>query len=219
MKCRTGHPEFEAAIARAIQALDADMHLTIKEAAERNGLRPQTLRDRYANHRKGLPPPAPSPRFVTPTYIPPPVTSPKRLKKLFIDIETLPNLGYFFDTYSERQIPLDFIEKPKAICSVAWKFSGDKEPSVLYAATPYDDKDILPQVVEVISQADYVIAHYGDGFDFPFIEGRLAANGLPPLPPFASIDTYKLAKKRFRSTLNSNTVSYTHLTLPTICSV
>lgn len=130
------------------------------------------------------------------------------VKELFIDIETLPNLGYFFDVYSDRGIPLDFIEKPKSICTLAYKFSGDESPTVLIAHEPYNDKALLMEFVQIVVQADYVIAHFGDGFDLPFIEGRLFANGLPPLPPFASIDTYKLARNKFKKTLNSNKLDH-----------
>lgn len=213
MTCRTGHPVFEANIAKAIAALDADMRLTIKEAAERHDLRPSTLRERYEIHRKGFIKSKPNtkpkvPQATQPKEPPPEEGRTQKAKILFIDIETLPNLGYFFDTFSDRQIPLDFIEKPKAICSIAYKWRGEDEPTVLYAATPYDDKDILEAIPELTCQADYVVGHYAEGFDFPFIEGRLLVNGLPALPPFATIDTYKLAKKRFKSTLNSNKLDH-----------
>lgn len=131
-----------------------------------------------------------------------------KLKILFIDIETLPNLGYFFDVFSDRGIPLDFIEKPKAICTLAYKYIGDQTPTVLIAHEPYNDKALLVEFSEIVKDADYVVAHFGDGFDMPFIEGRLFANGLPSLPPFATIDTYKLARSRFKKTLNSNKLDH-----------
>lgn len=136
---------------------------------------------------------------------------PKRsslVKELFIDIETLPNRGYFFDVFSDRGIPLDFIENPKSICTLAYKFAGELTPTVLIAHEPYNDRSLLIEFSQIILQADYVIAHFGDGFDMPFIEGRLFANGLPALPPVATIDTYKLARNKFKKTLNSNKLDH-----------
>lgn len=129
-------------------------------------------------------------------------------KILVFDIETLPNRGFFFDIYSDRGIALQFVEKPKCICTAAYKWLGDKETHVLVASSPYDDKSILEDFLPVYEQADYVVGHYGDGFDIPFTAARLAANGLPPLPPVTSIDTYKLAKKHFGKTLNSNRLDH-----------
>lgn len=131
-----------------------------------------------------------------------------KAKMLFFDIETLPNVGYFFDVYSDRGIPLDFIKKPKAIVSLAYKFTGDEAPTVLLASEPYNDSALVKEFSIIAQQADYLVAHYGDGFDIPFIEARLAANKLPPLPPVKTVDTYKLAKRRFKSSLNSNRLDH-----------
>jgi hypothetical protein len=132
----------------------------------------------------------------------------REAKLLFLDIETLPNQGWFFDTYSDRSIPLTFIKRPKAICTIAYKFAGEEKPTVLCAAKPYDDKDILQQILPVVEQAHYVVWHYGEGFDRQFIDGRLLVNGLPALPPVNSIDTYKLARSKFGKTLNSNKLDH-----------
>ena len=58
---------------------------------------------------------------------------------MIYDIETLPNLGYFWDTYSDRAIPLEFIVQPKSICTIAYKWLGQNETYVLVIDKPYDD--------------------------------------------------------------------------------
>lgn len=131
-------------------------------------------------------------------------TSPKTL---IYDIETLPNLGYFWDTISDRAIPLDFVLKPKSICTIAYKWLGEAETYVLVVDTPYDDKPILEQFLPEWSKADYVVAHYSR-FDKPFIAARLMANGLPSLPPVCDICTYKLAKHHFGRSLNGNKLDH-----------
>lgn len=131
----------------------------------------------------------------------------KSNKILIFDIETLPNAGYFFDIYSDRGIPLQFIDKAKSVCTIAYKWYGEEESHVIIAK-PYDDGELLKEFLAVWEQANYAVAHYGDGFDVPFIAGRLAYNGLPSLAPVTTIDTYKLAKKHFGKSLNSNKLDH-----------
>jgi RNase_H superfamily len=126
---------------------------------------------------------------------------------LIYDIETLPNLGYFWDTISDRSIPLDFIVKPKSICTIAYKWYGERETYVLAVDDPYNDKAVLEAFLPEWSKANYVVAHYSR-FDKPFIAARLMANGLPALPPVNDICTYKLAKNHFGRSLNGNKLDH-----------
>lgn len=128
-------------------------------------------------------------------------------KILLYDLEVLPNRGFFFDRFADRGIPLDFIETGKAICTIAYKWRGSEETHVI-TADPYDDKKAITEFAEIRNQADFVCGHFIDGFDEPFLHGRVLANGLPPLKPLPTIDTYKLAKKHFRNTLNSNKLDH-----------
>lgn len=127
---------------------------------------------------------------------------------LVFDIETIPNRGYFFDTFSDRGIPLQFVSKHKSVCTIAYKWLGSDKTEVLVMEEPYSDKSVLEAFLPVYEQARYVVAHYGDGFDIPFLDGRLFANKLGQLPKKRTLDTYKIAKKRFRSTLNSNKLDH-----------
>lgn len=127
---------------------------------------------------------------------------------LIFDIESLPNEGYFFDCFSDRGIPTQFISRPKAVCTIAYKWMGEGKTKVLIAAEPYNDAQLLLDFMTIWDQADYVIAHFGSGFDIPFLAGRLLANGLNPLAPVPVIDTYRLAKKHFGRTLNSNRLDH-----------
>lgn len=123
---------------------------------------------------------------------------------LLFDIETLANQGYFFDTFSDRGIPLQFVRKHKAVCTIAYKWLGSGKTNVLVMDAPYSDKSVLEAFLPIYERAKYVVAHYGDGFDIPFLDGRLFVNKLGQLPKKRSLDTYKVAKKRFGRTLNSN---------------
>lgn len=177
---------------------------TQEEAARNEGVATSTLRMWEYEAKKNT-------QYVPRTDVPhsaprdPPAKSPAKI--LIYDIETLPNLGYFWDTYSDRAIPLGFILKPKSICTIAYKWYGEPETYVLVIDTPYDDKSVLEAFLPEWSKADYAVAHYSR-FDKPFIAARLMANGLPSLPPVNDICTYKLAKSHFGRSLNGNKLDH-----------
>lgn len=128
-------------------------------------------------------------------------------KILFIDLETLPNQGFFFDVFSDRGIPLAFVVRPKSIITISYKWLGDEKATVI-KATPYNDKKALKEFIPHWEEANYIVFHYGNKFDKPFLAARLMVNGLPPLADVATIDTYLLAKKHFGKTLNSNKLDH-----------
>ena len=129
-------------------------------------------------------------------------------KILHFDIETLPNEGYFFDIYSDRGIALQFVKRAKAICCLAYKWHGDDKVVVITSESPYNDANVCSEFLPIYEQADYVVGHYAGGFDIPFLDGRMFANKLKPLPDKNVLDTYKIAKKKFGKTLNSNRLDH-----------
>lgn len=135
-------------------------------------------------------------------------------KKILVwDIENLPNRGYFFRTY-DTTIPNQFVSKTHSIISIAYKFIGDKQTSVIsladfpkeYAKDTYNDKKVVEAFSEVYNSADYIVAHYGDRHDTPMLHTRLLLNNLPPLRNVQTIDTYKLVKRHFK--LNTNKLDH-----------
>jgi uncharacterized protein YprB with RNaseH-like and TPR domain len=136
----------------------------------------------------------------------------KKPKILIYDIESSPNMGYFFDVWNGTN--LNFIVKERSVLTIAYKWYGEKHTTVLsvgddkeqFKEDPYVDIEILRKFQEVLMEADYIVAHYGDKFDMPFLAGRLLINGLKPFPQVTTIDTCKLAKKHFK--LNSNKLDH-----------
>lgn len=135
----------------------------------------------------------------------------KHPRILIWDIETLPNMGYFFGIFDQNINP-NFIIKEKSIVTIAYKFMGDKKAQSISIADfgkikdPYDDKKLIKKFLKIMEEADYMVAHFGDGFDHKFLNSRAFLNNLVAPPPVQTIDTYKLAKKTFN--LNSNRLDY-----------
>lgn len=118
---------------------------------------------------------------------------------LLIDFETLPNLGYTWRKY--EQTVIDF-KQEFCIATFAGKWLGDGKifakglPNYRgYKAGSYDDSKLVLEVRDLLDEADIVVAHNGDTFDFKVANSRMLANGLTPPSPFKTIDTKKLAKR------------------------
>lgn len=130
----------------------------------------------------------------------------KKPRILVLDLESLPNITYAYDLFS--YIKPDMIIQERAIITFAYKWYGEKATYVLKgsASDPYNDKELVQEINNVLAEADYVVAHFGDKFDIPYIRARALINGLEPTPLVTSIDTYKLVKKHFN--LNAKRLDY-----------
>ena len=134
-------------------------------------------------------------------------------KILFWDIETTHNVVASFDLRDEYTPHTNILQERYVVCA-AWSWLGDsKVHSVsvldnpkLYAKDPHNDLHVIATLHKVLSEADVIVAHNGDAFDKKYVETRILFHGLPALPPIGSIDTYKVAKARFR--FNANRLDY-----------
>lgn len=95
------------------------------------------------------------------------------------------------------------------ILCFGYKWAGEKTTKVIkisqfrgFKRRLNDDKELLKEAYKLFEQADFTVAHYGEYFDKPFIQGRLAINGLPPLPPQKLIDTCLLSRKHLKNSSN-----------------
>lgn len=74
-----------------------------------------------------------------------------------------------------------------------------------YGETPKsytDDSDIVRELIDYLSDADAIVAHYGDRFDRPYLNTRALYHGMSPLPPVNMIDPWKWARKNLALTSN-----------------
>jgi hypothetical protein len=135
------------------------------------------------------------------------------LRILFYDIETTHNITAQFDLRDEYTPHTNILQERYVVCA-AWQWLGEKKVHTvatiddpkLFKANPHNDYHVIKTLHDVLSQADVIVAHNGDAFDKRYIETRILFHGLPALPPIASIDTYKVAKSRFK--FNSNRLDY-----------
>jgi uncharacterized protein YprB with RNaseH-like and TPR domain len=129
-----------------------------------------------------------------------------KIKKLFFDIETSPNIGLFWTAGYKQNISHDNIIKERAIICIAYKWAGDSKVHVLSWDDNQNDKDMLEKFVEIANEADELIAHNGDKFDLPWIRTRCLYHRIPMFPNYTTLDTLKNARSKFR--FNSNKLDY-----------
>lgn len=117
---------------------------------------------------------------------------------LLYDIETSPNVAYTWEHYETNVIAY---ERQWELLSFSYKWLGESSIKCLSRRTR-SEKELVKALHSLFDEADFLIAHNGDAFDWKktnakFIEFRL----LPPTTA-VNIDTKKLAKKYFKFNTN-----------------
>lgn len=138
----------------------------------------------------------------------------KKLKAVYWDIETVQNLVAVFSLDNKNWIDPSAIVQESYIVCACWNVEGEDKihsVSVLddpkrYAKNPHDDYHVVKTLHEVMQDTDLIIHHNGNSFDKPWLDTRILYHGLSPLPPTQAVDTYRVAKSRFR--FNSNKLDY-----------
>lgn len=133
---------------------------------------------------------------------------------LLYDLETsLQTVAVFQLGGNDWIQPSNILQERHIICA-AWQWLGEDKIHTVsllddpkrYAIDPHDDKHVVETLHKVMSEADVVVAHYGDSFDNKYVLTRILYHDLDPLPPFQTIDTKKIAKQKFY--FNSNSLDY-----------
>lgn len=125
--------------------------------------------------------------------------------RLFYDIETSPNEGYFWRTGSKLMITPDAITKERAIICISWKWENDSRVFSLRWDDKQCDKTMLEQFVEVLHASDEAIGHNADNFDIRWVRARCMIHGIPISPFIKTVDTLKFARSLY---LNSRKLDY-----------
>ena len=126
-------------------------------------------------------------------------------KRLFYDIETSYNLVKSWRIGFNLNINMNDIIQERAIITVAYKWAGEDEVTVL----SWDkgcDKKLLKEFMPILAEADELVGHNVDRYDTKFLTTRALKHGIKALPKYQSTDTLKIAKRHFM--FNSNKLDY-----------
>lgn len=122
-------------------------------------------------------------------------------KIIFLDIETSPNVGLFFNCGSKQNINHNQIMEERQIMSIAWVGYDETKPHIVHWGLNHkNEKKALKVISKLINSCTAVIGQNSDHFDIPWIQGRLAYHNLPSLPDttvLVTMDTLKIARSAF----------------------
>lgn len=129
-------------------------------------------------------------------------------KVLIYDIETSPNIGWFWRAGYKQNIGVNQILKERAVICVSYKWLDE---NIVYNLTwdiNQNDYFLIEQFINVLNEADLIVAHNGDNFDLKWLRTRALYHGLHKqmLPNYKQFDTLKVAKAKLY--LNSNRLDY-----------
>ena len=127
-------------------------------------------------------------------------------RRLFFDIETSPNIGFFGSSGWKVNLPAENIIHERAIICIGYKWEHEKIVHFLKWDKNQNDKAMLLKFIKVMNQADEVVTHNGDRFDITWLRTRCLFHGIPMVPDYVSIDTLKIARGKFK--FNSNRLQY-----------
>lgn len=127
------------------------------------------------------------------------------MKRLFLDIETCPNVGFFWSAGYKVNISYEQILEERRIITAAYNWEGKSKVHDLAWNSDRSDIKLVKDITDVMNEADEIVAHYGDGFDIPWIRARALFHGIVT-PQWKTIDTKAWAARNFF--LNSNKLDY-----------
>lgn len=118
------------------------------------------------------------------------------MRILFFDTETSPIIAAVFGLY-DQNIPYRHVIQEWFILCAAWKWLGEdniKTVSVLdapkrFKADPTDDYHVIKTLHALIEDADALVAHNLNKFDWKKFMARVVFHGLPPVKKPVMIDT------------------------------
>lgn len=126
-------------------------------------------------------------------------------KVLLFDIETMANKAFVWGKYEQDVIA--YIEEGYML-SWSAKWLGGKQITKglcdypKYNSGKPDDRALVKELYDLVSEADILIAHNGDRFDIKKMNTRFIYHGFTPPEPYKTVDTLKVAKRNFA--FNSN---------------
>jgi hypothetical protein len=127
-------------------------------------------------------------------------------KRLFFDIETSPNIGFFWSAGYKLNVPYENIIKERAIICICYKWEGENKVYSLTWDDNQDDKTMLEKFIVIANEADELVGHNGDKFDLPWVRTRCLFHRIPMFPKYTTLDTLRQSRSKFR--FNSNRLDY-----------
>jgi DNA polymerase elongation subunit (family B) len=118
------------------------------------------------------------------------VTGPKIL---VFDIETCPNLGWFWGLFKQNIRP-DQIKEPTRMICFAAKWLGEQK-IIFRSEYHHGQEEMLTTLRALLDEADVTVTYNGDKFDIKRVRKEFRLHGMEQPSDFISVDLYKIIKR------------------------
>lgn len=127
-----------------------------------------------------------------------------RNRILILDVERLPGISrqYWWDRgdLKNRYIHYETVERSPRTTIMCAKWYDSPDIIELAEWQKGGRPAFLKRIHKLMSKADIIVGHNVDNADIPWLKGDLHIEaGLPPLPPFKTVDTLKVLRQEFKS--------------------
>jgi hypothetical protein len=128
-----------------------------------------------------------------------------RNRILILDVERLDGITeqHYWDRgdlKNGRYIHYETVKRHPRTTIVCAKFYDSPDVIRLAEWDKGGRKRFLVEVHRLLQRADIIVGHNVDNADIPWLKGDLhIEGGLPPLPPFKTVDTLKVLRQQFKS--------------------
>lgn len=129
----------------------------------------------------------------------------QKFRRLFIDLETSPNLVFSWRIGRDINLGDENIVHERAIICACFKWEDESKVHFL-TWNKGDDKKLVKEFAKVLVEASEIVAHNGDKFDIRWMRARCLKHGISLPPDLVTVDTLKLCRKYFL--LNNNKLDY-----------
>lgn len=129
-----------------------------------------------------------------------------KVKRLFFDIETSPNIGFFWKSGYGLNIGPENIISERAVICVCYKWEDEDKVHYVTWDEDQNDKLVIKELAKILEEADEVIAHNGDSFDIKWLRTRALYHRISFPYRIRTLDTLKKARNAF--SFNSNKLDY-----------
>lgn len=123
------------------------------------------------------------------------------MKTLLFDLETTPLLGEAWKTYDTNLIRV--IRDQQIIC-FSYKWYGEKKVYFVRpdSKNPWNDKEMIKKLWDLFDEADIIVAHNLNRFDYKRSNAMFLRHGLTPPSPVKRIDTLAVVRASFANSSN-----------------
>mgnify|MGYP001828004289 CR=1 FL=1 len=125
----------------------------------------------------------------------------REFKLLVLDIETSPNVGYFWGGLFDNNFGLNQVTEWGGVICFAAKWYGKSK--VHFASDFHDGHENMVQAAwDLLDEADAVCHFNGKAFDIKHLNREFLLQGLTPPSPFKDIDLLTAARGNFKFSSN-----------------